>query len=484
MSDERSLSGASNPSLGLAPDLHQETRGVARVVEGLKSSATDAGRLLRVSRLASTRRCVEQTVVGERVRHRIERHGRRRWRRLSRQGRLARSPRDRRRWQRRKRGSIPDVGDLVVEVRTTRHAERVAARLGDLLERDLGERGLARWHGERLRLKRCALRDDQVRVDVHPRLAPEVLRNHSLKQWNSRRAANQNDVVQLRGTQACCLHRVFTDVEGSGNEGLTHVLELLTRQRVVQVERRASIAVGQLLDAELNIGLVRKLDLRPLCSRPEPFVGLDVLPHIVAMRLEEALDHVVCDRRVDVIATEERVAGRCEHFEHVSSQLQDRDVERASTEIIDGDPLGRGLVVAVCERRCGRLVDDAKHVETGHPSSCFGGASLELVEVGGHGDDRLAALFAQRLLGYLSNMSEDERADLAERVRLAARCDQHTSARAFRELERKPLLRVFDLIAAEGTTDQPLDGVDGVLCIEQAPLLRGGAHQHVATWMK
>ena len=262
------------------------------------------------------------------------------------------------------------------------------------------------------------------------------------------------------------------------------MLELLARERVVQVERRTAITVGELLDAEFHVRLGRKLDLRPLCSGTQPLVRLSVLACVVAILFEELRSHVVCDGDVDIIATEERVARSCEHLEHVAGQLQDRDVEGTAAEVVHRNALGRSLVVAVGERRGRRLVEDAQHVEASNASGCLGRTSLKLVEVGGHRHDRLATLLADRLLGDLSDVPKHERADLAQRVGLSTSGDQHASTRTFRQLERESLLGLLDLVAGVGPADEPLDRVDRVLRIEQTPLFGGSANQDVTTRMK
>ena len=69
------------------------------------------------------------------------------------------------------------------------------------------------------------------------------------------------------------------------------------------------------------------------------------------------------------------------------SSLQDRDVEGAAAEVVDGDRALVALVEAVGERRRGRLVDQAQHLEAGEPAGVARRLALAVVEVGRHGDD-------------------------------------------------------------------------------------------------
>ena len=357
-------------------------------------------------------------------------------------------------------------------------------RVRHLLERHTAEGGFAAWLPKGEGLKRRAARDDQVGVDVGKRLATKVLRDHSLQKRYPGRAADEDDVVELCRSKARRFHRVFTDVEAARHERLAHVLELLTRQRVVQVQRSAAIAVSELFDAKLHLRPFGELDLRPLRGRLQPLVGLAILARVVAALLEELSRHVVGDGRIDVVAAEKRVARGREDLEHVAGQLQDRDVEGTATEVVHGHTLIRRLVVTVREGRGSRLVEDAKHFETGDSAGGFGRASLKLVEVGGNGDDGLAAFGAKRALRDLADVAQHERADLAEGVGLAARRHQYAAARPLGELEREPLFGFVDLVARVGAADQPLDRVDGVLRVEESSLLGGGAHQYVAARMK
>ena len=358
------------------------------------------------------------------------------------------------------------------------------AGLHHLLERDSSERRLRGRRCERLRLERSALGHDQIRVDVDERLSPKVLGHHSLQQRNTSRSADEDHIVELRRPEAGGLHRVFTDIEATRHERLTHLLELLTRQSVVQIERHAPIAIGEFLDAKLDVRLDRHLNLRPLRGGSEAFVGLPILARVVAALLEELSRHVIGNGRIDVVTSEKRITRSRQHLEHVARELQDRNVEGAATEVVDRDALRGSLVVAVGERGSRGLVENSQHVEARHTPGGLGRASLKLVEVGRNRHDRAAAFLAQRFLGDLANVPKHERADLAQGVGLASRRDQDAATRSFGKLEGKPLLGLLDLVARVRSADEALDRIHGVLSIEQPALFRCRAHQNVTARMK
>ena len=108
------------------------------------------------------------------------------------------------------------------------------------------------------------------------------------------------------------------------------------------------------------------------------------------------------DRPVKIVAAEMCVAIGAEDFENPVAECQNRAIERAAAEVVDGDGCPFCAVQAVCEGRGRWLIDDAKHVQPGDSAGVAGGLPLAIVEVGRHGDDGLrrvagpAADFAQR----------------------------------------------------------------------------------------
>ena len=63
------------------------------------------------------------------------------------------------------------------------------------------------------------------------------------------------------------------------------------------------------------------------------------LREIDAVLLLELLGELVDDALVEVLAAEVRVAARRLHAEDAARDLEDRDVERAAAEVVDGDAL-------------------------------------------------------------------------------------------------------------------------------------------------
>ena len=87
-------------------------------------------------------------------------------------------------------------------------------------------------------------------------------------------------------------------------------------------------------------------------------------------------------RAIEVVAAEAVSPPVASTSEDASRELQDRDVERAAAEVVDRDQRFVLLVEPVGERRRGRLVDEAQHVEAGEPAGVAGRLALAVVEVG------------------------------------------------------------------------------------------------------
>ncbi len=114
----------------------------------------------------------------------------------------------------------------------------------------------------------------------------------------------------------------------------------------------------------------------------------------------------VDDRVVPVVTTEVVVATGGLHLDDTLADLEQRDVEGSAAEVEDEDGLLEvALVEAVGECGRGRLVDDAQDVEPGDLAGLFGGLTLGVVEVGGHGDDGFGDRLAEVGLSVPSSAS-------------------------------------------------------------------------------
>jgi hypothetical protein len=148
-----------------------------------------------------------------------------------------------------------------------------------------------------------------------------------------------------------------------------------TRRRDVR-----QVDLGLLARGELDLGLLRGF--------LEALHGQRVLAHVDAALLLELGGDVVDDAAVEVLAAQEGVAVGGQHLELALAvdvrDLDDRHVEGAAAEVVDGDlAIGALLVEAVGQRGRGRLVDDALDVEAGDAAGVLGGLALASLKYAG-----------------------------------------------------------------------------------------------------
>ena len=162
------------------------------------------------------------------------------------------------------------------------------------------------------------------------------------------------------------------------------------------------------------------------------------------------------------------------------AELQDRDVEGASAEVVDGDGLILAAVLAeaVGQGCGGRLVDDPLDLESCDAAGVLGGLPLGIVEVGGNRDDGLADRLAKVVLGGLLHLHQDLGGDLLRAEQLAADVDLDLVAGSGSDLVGDQLDLLGDLVVL--AAHEPLDGVDRVLRVRNHLVLRGASYDTLA----
>jgi hypothetical protein len=123
---------------------------------------------------------------------------------------------------------------------------------------------------------------------------------------------------------------------------------------------------------------------------------------IDALFFLELVGEIAHQAHVEIFAAEERIAVGGFDLEHAVANFENRNIERATAQIVDRDRARGAFFKPVGERSRGRFVDDAQHFEAGDLTGVFGGLPLGVVEVGGNRDDRLIHLLPEMASASLS----------------------------------------------------------------------------------
>ena len=290
--------------------------------------------------------------------------------------------------------------------------------------RDVEEQDVLDLALEHAGLQRGADGDDLVGVDaLVGLLAAGELLDQLGHGGHAGGATDHHDVVDVAdrdpGVLDDGLERRLAAVEQVARQ----LLELGAGERLVEVQR----AVGRRGDVgQVDRGLhrARELDLRLLGRLAQTLQRHLVLGEVDAVRVLELRREVRDEALVPVVATEVVVAAGGLDLDDAVADLEQRHVERATTEVEDQDRLLLlALVEAVGESSGGGLVDDAQDVEARDLAGLLRGLALGVVEVRRDGDDRVGHGVAEVGLRVALELLQHARADLLRGVGLAVDVD-------------------------------------------------------------
>ena len=234
---------------------------------------------------------------------------------------------------------------------------------------------------------------------------------------------------------------------------------------------------------------VRQFDLRLLGRFLQALQREHVLAEVDSLLLFELGNDVVDDALVEVLATEEGVAIGRQHLElllavHVGD-FDDRHVEGAATQVVDGDLAVTLLVLVQTEGECsrGRLVDDALDVEAGDATRILRGLALGIVEVGRHGDHRFGDRLAEVVLGRLLHLAQHLGADLRAVPACCPRLDPGVAVVGRDDLVGHQVDVLLDFLLGELAADQPLHGIERVARVGHGLALGGRTDEDLAVFL-
>ena len=229
------------------------------------------------------------------------------------------------------------------------------------------------------------------------RLAAEELRLHRLHDLgHAGHAAHQGEHDDLRLLEAGVLQRLVAGPDRLGGEGPRPAPRHLARRDLDVEVQRARLVHRDERQVDLVLCGCRKFFLRFFCFLLQALQRKLVLAQVDALFLLELVGQVFDNPHVEVLASEEGVTVGGLHLEYAVADLEDRDVERAAAEVVDGDLPAFGLVQTIGDGRRGRFVDDAQDFQSGDLPGVLGGLTLGVVEVGRNGRRPSPSTFSPR----------------------------------------------------------------------------------------
>ncbi|OTP72544.1 putative glutamate dehydrogenase [Caballeronia sordidicola] len=323
---------------------------------------------------------------------------------------------------------------------------------------------------QNLALDRGANSHGFVRVHVTTRFLAEEFLDLVLHLRHTRHTADQDDVVDIADLHACVLDSDTARFHGALDQFLDQRLQLRTRNFQVQVlrTRRVSRDVRQV---DFSLSRRRQLDLRFFRRFLQALQREHVLRQIDALFLLELANDVFDDALVEIFTTQERVTVRGQHFELLFTvdicDFDDRHVERAAAQVIDGN-LAVALFVLVQaerERGCSRFVDDALHVQTSNTACVFRSLTLAVVEVRRNRDHGFRHFFAEIVFSGLLHLAQHFSRDLRRCQLLIAGFDPGVAVIGAHDLVGHQRDVLLHFLFVEPTADQSLDCVQRVFRI-------------------
>ena len=180
---------------------------------------------------------------------------------------------------------------------------------------------------------------------------------------------------------------------------------------------------------------------------------------------------------VNVFASQVSVAVRGLYFYHIVSNFQNGNIECAATEVEDYDFFIFLFVEAIGKRRRRRLVYNALYVKSGNFARVLGSLSLRIVEVRGHGNNRLGNFFSETGFGVILELGEYHGRNFFGAIPLARHVYFNATVFRFPHFKRHGSLVLLHGRFIERVPDEALDLINGVFRIRDTLTLREKSHK-------
>ncbi len=214
-----------------------------------------------------------------------------------------------------------------------------------------------------------------VRVKIRQRFLAEEIAHGLLDLRHPCRSADHNHALDVVGTQTCIAQGLLDGLHGFRDQRLGDLGEGCNVELDIDHFSR-----GQ-TDGNLRFRIIGQV-----------FLGFAATHHQKTAVLWRQglqlglLDHPAENAMVEIVATESGVATSRHHFENTLGQLQDRDIESATAQVIDSINAFRRIIEAIGNGGRSRFVEQAQNIEAGQTSGILGGLTLRVVKIGWNGN--------------------------------------------------------------------------------------------------
>ncbi|MNH09185.1 NAD-specific glutamate dehydrogenase [compost metagenome] len=166
------------------------------------------------------------------------------------------------------------------------------------------------------------------------------------------------------------------------------------------------------------------------------------------------------NRVIEVIATQSAIATGGQYFKDTAGQAQDRDIEGATTQIVNRNQAFGVLVQAIGHRCRSRLIEQSQHIQARQARSVLGGLTLSIVEIRRNRDHRTDQFPAQGFFCTLAQDLENIRRDFHRAFRPLNGVDERHMRLTADKAVRQLLTQLLDV--RQATTHQALDRQHGI----------------------
>ena len=294
---------------------------------------------------------------------------------------------------------------------------------------------------------------------------------------NTRRAADHDHFLNIVRRKLGVFQRLLDRLHGAFQQVAHQLFQACARQLQLHVNWSAG-ARGDEGQVNLRLHHLGQLDLGLFRGVLQALQRHAVFAQVDVVLFFEFVDEPVDNPLVNVIASQVGIAVCGLDFHHARADFQHRNIKGAATEVVDGNGFVTLLIQAVRQRRRGRFINNAHHVEPGNFTGLLGGLPLRVVEVRRHGDDRLGNFLAKKIFGCRLQFAENHRRDLRRAIQLSGNVHAGVVVLAFDHFVRNALgLFVYFV---EAPAHESLDRIHGVFWIGDRLPLGYLSHQTLA----